>query len=78
MQIQIKEAPEVEKEKKKKSKKPIQKHTVIKLSKIKGKKQGKKRNNRMRNTIDIFKNIRDTKGTSHAKMGTIKTEMVWT
>ena len=32
----------------------------------------------MRNTIDIFKNIRDTKGTSHAKMGTIKTEMVWT
>jgi len=31
----------------------------------------------MRNTTDIFKKIRDTKGTSHAKMGTIKTEMVW-
>ena len=31
----------------------------------------------MKNTTDIFKKIRDTKGTSHAKMGTIKTEMVW-
>jgi len=26
----------------------------------------------MRKTIDLFKKIRDTKGTLHAKMGTIK------
>ena len=35
-------------------------------------------NNRMGNTRDIFKKIRDTKGTFHAKMSTIKTEIVWT
>ena len=29
-------------------------------------------NNRMRKTRDLFKRIRDTKGTFHAKMGTIK------
>ena len=29
-------------------------------------------NNRMRKTSDIFKKIRDTKGTFHAKMGSIK------
>ena len=29
-------------------------------------------NNRMGNTRDLFKEIRDTKGTFHAKMGTIK------
>ena len=29
-------------------------------------------NNRMGKTRDLFKNIRDTKGTFHAKMGTIK------
>ena len=29
-------------------------------------------NNRMRKTIDLFKKIRDTKGTFHAKMGSIK------
>ena len=29
-------------------------------------------NNRMGKTRDFFKNIRDTKGTFHAKMGTIK------
>ena len=29
-------------------------------------------NNRMGKTIDLFKIIRDTKGTFHAKMGTIK------
>ena len=29
-------------------------------------------NDRMRKTRDLFKNIRDTKGTFHAKMGTIK------
>ena len=28
--------------------------------------------NRMRNIRDLFKNIRDTKGTFHAKMGSIK------
>ena len=29
-------------------------------------------NNRMGKTTDLFKNIRDTKGIFHAKMGTIK------
>ena len=32
----------------------------------------------MGKTKDLFKKIRDTRGTCHAKMGTIKTEMVWT
>ena len=35
-------------------------------------------NNRMGKTRDIFKKIRDTRGTFHEKKGTIKTEMVWT
>ena len=35
-------------------------------------------NNRMGKTRDVFKKIRDTKGTFHAQMGSIKTEMVWT
>ena len=35
-------------------------------------------NNRMGNTRDLFKKIRDTKGTFHAKMGSKRTEMVWT
>ena len=35
-------------------------------------------NNRMGKAIDLFKKISDTKGTFHAKMGTIRTEMVWT
>ena len=30
------------------------------------------KNNRMRKTRDFFKKIRDTKGTFHAKMGSIK------
>ena len=36
--------------------------------------QGKEReeNNRMGNTRDLFNKIRDTKGTFHAKMGSIK------
>ena len=36
--------------------------------------QGKEveENNRMGKTRDLFKKIRDTKGTFHAKMGTIK------
>ena len=34
---------------------------------------------RIEKTRDSFKKIRDTKGTFHAKMGSIKgTEMVWT
>ena len=33
-------------------------------------------NNRMGKTRDLFKKIRDTKGTFHAKMGSIRTEMV--
>ena len=37
-------------------------------------------NNRMRKTSDLFKKIRDTKETFHAKMGTVKdrNELVWT
>ena len=35
-------------------------------------------NNRMGKTRDLFKKIRYTKGTSHAKMGTIKDRNVWT
>ena len=36
-------------------------------------------NNRMGKTRDIFKNIRDTKGTFQAKMGTIKDRnSIWT
>ena len=31
-----------------------------------------KKNNRMGKTRDLFKKIRDTKGTFHAKMGSIK------
>ena len=37
------------------------------------------KNSRMGKTRDLFKKIRDTKGTFHAKMGSIKgTEVVWT
>ena len=35
-------------------------------------------NNRMGSTRDLFKKIRDTKGTFHAKMSFIRTEIVWT
>ena len=34
-------------------------------------------NNRMGKTRDLFKKIRDTKGPFHAKMGTMKTHLVW-
>ena len=34
--------------------------------------------NRMGKTRNLFKKIRDTKGIFHAKMGSIKAEMVWT
>ena len=32
----------------------------------------------MEKTRDLVMKIRDTKGSFHAKMGSIKTEMVWT
>ena len=35
-------------------------------------------NNRMGKTRDLVKKIRDTKGVFHAKMGSKRTEMVWT
>ena len=35
-------------------------------------------NNRMGKTRDLFKKIRDAKGTIHAKMGPINDRMVWT
>ena len=35
-------------------------------------------NNRMVKTRDLFKNIRDTKGIFHAKIGSIRTEMLCT
>ena len=34
--------------------------------------------NRKGKTRDLFKKIRDIKGTFHAKMGSIKDRMVWT
>ena len=34
--------------------------------------------NRMGKTRDLLKKIRDTEGTFHAKMGSIRTEIVWT
>ena len=34
-------------------------------------------NSRMGKTRDVFKKTRDTKGTFHAKLGIIRTEMVW-
>ena len=37
-----------------------------------------KENNKMEKTRSLFKKIRDTKGPFHAKMGAIRTEMVWT
>ena len=42
--------------------------------------QGKaiEENNRMGNTRGLFKKIRDTKGTVHAKMGRKRAEMMWT
>ena len=36
------------------------------------------KNNRMGKTRDHFKIIKDTKGTFHTKMGSIKNRMVWT
>ena len=35
-------------------------------------------NNRMGMTRDLFKKIRDTKGTFHAKMGSMQDRNVWT
>ena len=35
-------------------------------------------NNRMGKTRDLFKKIRNIKGTFHVRMGSIKTEMIWT
>ena len=35
-------------------------------------------NNRVEKTRDLVRKIRDTKGSFHAKMGSIKTETVWT
>ena len=35
-------------------------------------------NNRMGKTRDLFRKISDIKGTFYAKMGTKRTEMVWT
>ena len=35
-------------------------------------------NNRTGKTRELFKKTRDTKGTFLAKMGSIRTEMVWT
>ena len=34
-------------------------------------------NNRMGKTRNLFKKIRDTKGTFHAKMGSQKEKIVW-
>ena len=36
------------------------------------------KNNRMGKARDLFKKIGDIKGIFHAKMGSIRTEIVWT
>ena len=40
--------------------------------------KGIEENNRIGRTRDLFQQIRDTKGTFHAKMGSIKDRNVWT
>ena len=35
-------------------------------------------NNRIGKTRDLFKKIRDIKGTFHVNMGSVSTDMVWT
>ena len=45
---------------------------IRKLSSVINAKKKIEQNNRMGKTRDLFKTIRDTKGTFHAKMGTIK------
>ena len=35
-------------------------------------------NNKMGKTRNLFKKIRNIKGTFHVRMGSIKTEMIWT
>ena len=49
----------------KEEKAEIRKHSSVINAKI-------KENNKMGKTRDLFKKIRDTKGTFHSKMGTIK------
>ena len=41
-------------------------------------KEIEKEKEKMEKTRDLFKKIRDTKGTFHAKVGSKRTEMVWT
>ena len=45
---------------------------IIKPSSVINGKKKKEENNRMGKTRDLFKKNRDTKGTFHAKMGSIK------
>ena len=67
-------------EAKSKGKKERYKHLNAKFQRIAGRDKKassainarKEENNRMGNTRDLVKKIRDTKGTFHAKMGTIK------
>ena len=44
----------------------------IKKALLNGQCKEREENNQMGNTRDLFKKIRDTKGTFHAKMSTIK------
>ena len=62
-------------EAKRKGEKERYKHLNAKLQRIARRDKKAKEieeNNRMGKTRDLFKKIRDTKGTSHAKMGSIK------
>ena len=65
---------------KSKIKKERYKHVNAEFQRIARRDQCKEieENNRIGKTRDLFKKIRDTKGTFHAKMGSIKAEMVWT
>ena len=57
----------------------IQRRAVrVKKALLSDPRKGREENNRMGKTRDLFKKIRDTKGIFHAKMGTIRKEMVWT
>ena len=54
------------------SQKEKDKYRILRHTKKKKRKKEKEENNRMGKTRDLFKKIKDTKGTFHAKMGSIK------
>ena len=51
-------------------------YNIVKQKKKKKRKKEIEKNNRIRKTRDLFKKVRDTKGTCHAKIDTIKDRAV--